>query len=291
MKKKIYCSLIVQESRNKSEFFKPASKRAAAKKLSKHVKSSNNNNGTDESNIAKKINLRTTNASGINDNKRIKQKSLGMIVAKNRARINNTSTIVNDNKKMNINVTNNKVVHSETNESDKATTVSFIKNNKATGLKTILAKPRIEDRPTKSLSDIFSNKIPSDSTSDDNNLLKSNVVSGKKIIHTRIEDNSSEQSEKFLNNKRPTKSKMKERKVDNKFDNTKNNSSDKPYNKFSGKISSLFGNNPDVPTIGQRLVKPVNESVFSEKITFSDLNIHPFMVCNKKIFFFLYNTF
>ncbi|KAK0172219.1 hypothetical protein PV328_005566 [Microctonus aethiopoides] len=268
------------KSRNKSEFFKPASKRGATKKLSKHVKNSNNNDGTDESNIAKKINSPTTNASGINDNKRIKQKSLGMIVAKNRACINNTSMVVNDNKKKNINVTNNKVVHSEINESEKATTVSFIKNNKATGLKTILAKPRIEDRPTKSLSDIFSNKIPTDSTSDDNNLLKSNVVSGEKIIHTRIEDNSSEQSERFINNKRPTKSKMKDRKVDNKFDNTKNNSSDKPYNKFSGKISSLFGNNPDVPTIGQRLVKPVNEAVFSEKITFSDLDIHPFMVSN-----------
>ncbi|KAK0180008.1 hypothetical protein PV327_005695 [Microctonus hyperodae] len=268
-------------SRNKSELFKPASKRAAAKKLSKHVKSSNNNDGKDESNIAKKINSRTTSATGINGNKRVKQKSLGMIVAKNRARINNnTSTVVNDNKKKNINVTNDKIIHSESNESDKTTTVSFVKNNPASGLKTILAKPRIEDRPTKSLSDIFSNKIPSDSTSDDNKLLKSNVVSEKKIIHSRVEDNSSEQSEKFLNNKRPIKSKIKDRKIDNKFDNTKNNSSDKPYNKFSGKVSSLFGNNPDVPTIGQRLVKPVNEAVFSEKITFNDLDIHPFMVSN-----------
>ena len=45
----------------------------------------------------------------------------------------------------------------------------------------------------------------------------------------------------------------------------------------SGKMSSLFGNNPDIPTIGQRFVKPVNEPVFTE-ITFADLNIHPYMV-------------
>ncbi|KYM76369.1 hypothetical protein ALC53_13396 [Atta colombica] len=46
-------------------------------------------------------------------------------------------------------------------------------------------------------------------------------------------------------------------------------------------MSSLFGNNPDIPTIGQRFVKPVNEPVFTE-ITFADLNIHPYMISNLK---------
>ncbi|KAJ8677157.1 hypothetical protein QAD02_012944, partial [Eretmocerus hayati] len=47
----------------------------------------------------------------------------------------------------------------------------------------------------------------------------------------------------------------------------------------SGKISSLFGNNPEVPYIGQRLVRPVNENVFTAD-TFSDLNIHKYSVLN-----------
>lgn len=46
----------------------------------------------------------------------------------------------------------------------------------------------------------------------------------------------------------------------------------------ASKSSSLFGNNPQVPNIGQRLVKPVQEEIFTG-ITFDDLNIHPHMVC------------
>lgn len=46
-------------------------------------------------------------------------------------------------------------------------------------------------------------------------------------------------------------------------------------------ISSLFKNNPDVPKIGQKAVKPVMERVFAGK-TFSDLNIHPHSIANLK---------
>ncbi|XP_037300448.1 probable ATP-dependent RNA helicase CG8611 isoform X2 [Manduca sexta] len=46
-----------------------------------------------------------------------------------------------------------------------------------------------------------------------------------------------------------------------------------------GWISSLFKNNPDVPRIGQRAVKPIVEKVFTGK-TFSDLNIHSHSVAN-----------
>lgn len=46
-----------------------------------------------------------------------------------------------------------------------------------------------------------------------------------------------------------------------------------------GWISSLFKNNPDVPRIGQRLVKPIVEKVFSGT-TFADLDIHPHCVAN-----------
>lgn len=46
-------------------------------------------------------------------------------------------------------------------------------------------------------------------------------------------------------------------------------------------ISSLFKNNPDVPRMGQRAVKPVVEKVFAGK-TFEDLNLHPHIVSNLK---------
>ncbi|KAI8429670.1 hypothetical protein MSG28_000242 [Choristoneura fumiferana] len=46
-----------------------------------------------------------------------------------------------------------------------------------------------------------------------------------------------------------------------------------------GWISSLFKNNPDVPRIGQRAVRPLVEKVFAEK-TFADLDIHPHSVAN-----------
>lgn len=44
-------------------------------------------------------------------------------------------------------------------------------------------------------------------------------------------------------------------------------------------ISSLFKNNPDVPKIGQRAVKPLVEKVFAGR-TFADLDIHPHSVAN-----------
>lgn len=46
-----------------------------------------------------------------------------------------------------------------------------------------------------------------------------------------------------------------------------------------GWISSLFKNNPEVPRVGQRAVKPLVEKVFAGK-SFVDLNIHPHSVAN-----------
>lgn len=46
-----------------------------------------------------------------------------------------------------------------------------------------------------------------------------------------------------------------------------------------GWISSLFKNNPDVPRMGQRAVKPLTEKVFSGN-NLSDLDIHPHSVAN-----------
>lgn len=46
-------------------------------------------------------------------------------------------------------------------------------------------------------------------------------------------------------------------------------------------ISSLFKNNPEVPKMGQKAVKPLVEKVFAGK-TFSDLTIHPHSIANLK---------
>ncbi|XP_069354076.1 ATP-dependent DNA helicase DDX31-like isoform X2 [Maniola hyperantus] len=46
-------------------------------------------------------------------------------------------------------------------------------------------------------------------------------------------------------------------------------------------ISSLFKNNPEVPKMGQKAVKPLVEKVFAGR-TFSDLNIHPHSIANLK---------
>lgn len=44
-------------------------------------------------------------------------------------------------------------------------------------------------------------------------------------------------------------------------------------------ISSLFKNNPDVPRVGQRAVKPIVEKVFTGQ-TFADFDIHSHSVAN-----------
>ncbi|XP_013167130.1 PREDICTED: probable ATP-dependent RNA helicase CG8611 isoform X2 [Papilio xuthus] len=46
-----------------------------------------------------------------------------------------------------------------------------------------------------------------------------------------------------------------------------------------GWISSLFKNNPDVPRIGQKAVKPIVEKVFTAQ-TFSELDLHPHSIAN-----------
>lgn len=61
---------------------------------------------------------------------------------------------------------------------------------------------------------------------------------------------------------------------------------DKKYGNFfekkkeftSGKITSLFYNNPEIPSIPHRAVNPVKEDVFSN-VNFDELNLHPFLVC------------
>ncbi|XP_063235880.1 probable ATP-dependent RNA helicase DDX31 [Bacillus rossius redtenbacheri] len=48
------------------------------------------------------------------------------------------------------------------------------------------------------------------------------------------------------------------------------------------KISSLFGNNPDIPHFPHRVVYPVDEPMFSSD-NFADLKLHPYTVSNLKL--------
>jgi hypothetical protein len=55
--------------------------------------------------------------------------------------------------------------------------------------------------------------------------------------------------------------------------------------KPQGWISSLFVNNPDIPAVAHRAVKPVSEPVFSSQ-NFKDLPVHPFTVsCASAVFY------
>ncbi|XP_011256836.2 probable ATP-dependent RNA helicase CG8611 [Camponotus floridanus] len=159
-------------------------------------------------------------------------------------------------------------------------TVSFTKVTKQHMGETLLAKRRdtlIEQKKT--LSDIFPSQL------NELNKIELNISQKHDI------DKDSKLNEKFdaVTKKSPTLkikqmsilNKRNEKKHKEKTVNNHRESDNTPQllRKGGGKISSLFGNNPDVPIIGQRLVKPVDEPIFT-KITFADLNIHPFMISN-----------
>jgi len=158
--------------------------------------------------------------------------------------------------------------------------VSFTKTTKENVGRTLLAKKRDDSKSEsrRSLSDIFSNQWKNQNELNALNLIqkhifKDNFKSDKKYKVTK-ESSVLKNTKKtdILNKKKKKRSKKKI--VNNNKESDENL---KLMHRASGKMSSLFGNNPDVPTIGQRFVKPVNEPVFTE-ITFADLNIHPYMV-------------
>lgn len=152
--------------------------------------------------------------------------------------------------------------------------ISFTKVSEEHVGKTLLAKKRkISEK--KSLSDIFSSR--SKNQNDISNLIQKHRINEStkpnksKIIHK--EQPASKETEK-IDLDRMIGKKHKKKTLDN---DRESNRKPELIHKASGKISSLFGNNPDIPTIGQRFVKPINEPIFTEVI-FADLDIHPFMV-------------
>lgn len=58
----------------------------------------------------------------------------------------------------------------------------------------------------------------------------------------------------------------------------------------SGKTTSLFYNNPEIPDIPHRAVNPVKEAVFSN-LSFENLDLHPFMVSFFKLLLLLAVSF
>lgn len=67
----------------------------------------------------------------------------------------------------------------------------------------------------------------------------------------------------------------------NEYSESLNKSNKSKHVNQQPKVSSLFGHNPEVPTVGQRFVKPITENVFCGKEV-SSLNIHPHSVKNIK---------
>lgn len=168
----------------------------------------------------------------------------------------------------------------------KSSDMSFVKVPKGNIEKAVFVKKRGtgDNGQKRSLSDIFLNKtagldkesrlsdITLNTETGDDNLLKQ--------TKSRIEKS----TKVVLPIKRPKKlnTNINEKRKKQPTTGEKNLSFKKVLktsNKQTGKSSSLFRNNPEVPNIGQRLVKPISETVFT-KINFSDLGIHPFTISN-----------
>lgn len=164
--------------------------------------------------------------------------------------------------------------------------VSFAKVTKENFGKTLLARKRnvTDTNSKKTLSSIFS-KLPESETKEISLLdsLKSVKEEERVIPKKKIEKKSKGESKKVFDSSEKVNLKQKKKKKqaeklkienDSKVEDNKNTN---VSHKSIGKISSLFGHNPEIPNIGQRLVKPINEPVFTGT-TFTDLNIHPFTV-------------
>lgn len=220
---------------------------------------------------------------------RIKQKSLAAIVGRNLARTtqnNEPKPVVTGKEK--VDGSNSKP---ESNSKEKPM-VTFAKSGQETGIKTILARKMQtnSNQEKKSLLDIFSKNSQANLTHADKppavlNLPASVTDTGgyskRKFNHSKdLAEAQNVKKIKFDDNKKIQKLGNKEfRKPGAK--NTLENNSAKPSPRpgGSGKISSLFGNNPEIPNMGQRFVKPVDESVFSGT-NFVDFDLHPYMVCS-----------
>ncbi|XP_044595106.1 probable ATP-dependent RNA helicase CG8611 [Cotesia glomerata] len=238
--------------------------------------------GSNKNTTKKSIEEKKVTNKNEDSKKRVKQKSLAAIVAQNRSRVTKLAATNADSNVKLTGILKNKSKDKEENKSSEL--ITFVKPS-STGLKTILAKPKV-DKASKSLADIYNTKSDDKSSKVADTFNKKSKSDSNLLLNSTVTDDSREKKTEELPVKNFTddRSNFKNKRFgDNsraKNNNEKKYDKERVYNnKPSGKISSLFGNNPDIPKIGQRLVKPVNEPVFS-KVTFAELGIHPHEVSN-----------
>ncbi|XP_012270230.1 probable ATP-dependent RNA helicase CG8611 [Orussus abietinus] len=254
----------------------------------------------------------------ISGKKRIKQKSLGEIVARKLRTVNSGKNVELSKIKSSMVSRNDRVKLAETlpesktggscdttasnviNQNLDKSIVSFTKPTKENFVKPLLVRKQnvAGTNEKKSLSDIFSKESsPKDNNSGlldlkrmfdkvatDPQITKQKLKHSEKIFLKsdlgKLESNNPKQivNRKIFNrgednNGRTRKKNMRENKA-----GKQDTESTKPH-WSKGKASYLFSNNPEIPIIGQRFVKPVNEQVFTGQ-KFSDLDVHAFMVSN-----------
>lgn len=258
-------------------------------------------------NESKKVSVRENSTT----KKRIKQKSLGAIVAlklkegTNTSNKNQSSVVQNKLKtKSQVNIKQkqsrqeiskestkeykNDIETSDSltnkvNEASDVPVISFTKVTKENFGKTLLARKRnVTDTNTKkTLSSIFS-KQPESEVKETSlfDSLKKREPDENNISKKKAKEEFKEESKKLSDSPEKINLGKKKQLEKSKTDNNRNVGDNKNtyfFHKSVGRISSLFGHNPDIPNIGQRLVKPINEPIFTGT-TFTDLKIHPFMV-------------
>lgn len=170
------------------------------------------------------------------------------------------------------------------NEDSDDPVISFTEVTRENFGKTLLARKRnIKDTDSeKTLSDIYSDRTKFKQA--EINLLRSlkSVDTDKDIVPRKKPKLEESKKSSSLTKKDLGSEKNKNRLEESTIQSGSNVRKDKctyPLRTSGGKISSLFGHNPQIPNIGQRFVRPISEPVFTGT-TFTDLDVHPFTISN-----------
>lgn len=238
--------------------------------------------------------------------KRIKQKSLATIVANNLKAVKSPSILKTNKtevkpvkptvtfKTPSIDKSDNKSIDSKptikSSKPDKQETlVEFVKPTKDIAPKAIIAKRRVTTNkaPKKSLSQIFTKNAENVESTASKSVFNfpenepTEIRGGHKtqrgdLRRSTLPGNSGrfDKIKRKFDKDDPRDFGNKRRRANDPGDDGK---SSKGHGHSSGKISSLFGSNPEVPKFGQKFVKPVVEAVFTGE-NFSDLDVHAYMV-------------
>ncbi|XP_046740861.1 probable ATP-dependent RNA helicase DDX31 [Diprion similis] len=251
----------------KKEFFKPQFKREAKK-------------------IARDKARAESTAPG--PKQRVKQKSLAAIVSRNLGQVGDAKAFSKTETPLEPDKPKSQLkqaIDLGSKSQDQEPIVSFAKPGKKTGIKTILAKRREtgECKEKKSLDDIFGKKSSPVTISLPGKIETPGFHSAKRKFGDAqgiVDSKGQWKKGKFDYATNLQAGNAARKKVG--FKNAVENANVKAVPNrggSSGKISSLFGNNPEIPNLGQRFVEPVNEAVFSGT-KFVDFDLHPFTISN-----------